>query len=110
MVDLFEGFKSFTSFIEDEFIEDRLFDYQYTLSKEAFEQFFGNLAVPLDYDDLPKSLKYVKGLSYFKIQHGFDKLIFSNDLISNIFLLEYSYTDGLEYVKSDLSFEEHIIA
>lgn len=106
MLDLFEGFKSFTSFIEDEFIEDRLFGYSYKLKEEDFEKLFGSLAVNLDYKDLPKCLNPITGTSYFLVKHGFDKFIFSRNLNSNLLLLEFSYTDGLEYVRSISFFEK----
>ncbi len=108
MRDLFEGFKSFTNFIETEFVEERLFGYSYKLKEEDFKRLFGNLAVNLDYKDLPKCLKsqYVTGTSYFLVKHGFDKFIFSRNLNSNLLLLEFSYTDGLEYVRSISFFEK----
>ncbi len=110
MVDLFEGFKSFTNFIETEFVGGRLFDYQYTISRKAFKQLFGNLAVPLSYDDLPVCLKYIKGISYLQVRHELNKFIFSHEPNSNFLFIEYSFTDGLEYVRNESSFEERIIA
>lgn len=109
MVDLFEGFKAFTNFIETEFVEGRLFGYQYTISKKSFEQQFGNLVVHLDYDDLPECLKCIKGRSYWQIRYEFNKFIFSHEPNSNFLLMEYSLTDGLEYVRNELSFRTECI-
>ncbi len=113
MVNLFEGFKLFTSYIETEFVEDRLFGYNYLLLEEDFNNLFGTLAVKLDYADFPKNLiaclsdeaRYDEDKSYFLVKYGFDKFIFSRGLNTTLLSLEYSYTDGLEYVLCRSFFE-----
>ncbi len=107
MVNLFEGFDSFTSYVETEFVEGRLFGYSYQIKDDDFKKLFGNLAVNLDYKDFPRCLKsrIVIDTSYFLVKHGFDKFIFSQDLNSKLLFLEYSYTDGLEYCRYITFFE-----
>lgn len=102
MTDLFEGFKFYTSLIEDEFVEGRLFDNEYTLDIEEYEKYFGGLGELLDYFNLPKFLKYSKDTKYIQITHEFKKLIFSHTDNNNFVFLEYVFTEGLEYIRSEL--------
>lgn len=101
---IYAGFNLVTNFIETEFIEERLYITQYILDVAGYNFLFGNLGEPIDKKDLPWHLgpSDINDLHYIKVQNGLDKFIFSYMEDCNIIFLEYSYTDGLEYIRAEL--------
>lgn len=103
---IYEGFKAYISLIEEEFINDRLYSNEYMLDSNSFYQYFGDLGERLKDSDLPQFLSDPDENEYYiKVQHGLDKFIFLHTEDLN-FILEYSYTDGLEYIRNELTLPE----